>query len=147
MSQMILALWVWNLIILWVRQYGTMDWVYEPSLTSYRLGRKVEKGKTLFLAFSFKIRKEESIWSQWMSLKCWIKSLKRSIMPSWVTWTSPFHMWLNKMKCVLVMYMEEKKEGEMEEELRVHKFISLSFSFIKISSYLCYYEAIKPSSL
>ena len=40
-------------------------------------------------------------------------------------------MWLSKMKCMLVMYMEEKKEGEMEEELRVHKSISLSFSFIK----------------
>ena len=56
-------------------------------------------------------------------------------------------MWLNKMKCMLVMYMKENKEGEMEEEPRVHKSISLSFSFIKISSCLCYYEAIKPSSL
>ena len=116
-----------------------LDWVHESFLTSYCLGRKVDKGETLFLTFSLKIRKGESIWSLWMSLKYLIKSLKRSIMLSWVTWTSPFHMWLNKMKCMLVMYMEEKKEGEMEEELRVHKSISLSFSFIKISSCLCYY--------
>ena len=136
-----------KLFMWWIMWDGTMDWVHESSLTSYFLGRKVEKGKILFLAFSFKIRKGESMWSLWMSLICWNKSLKRSIILSWVTWTSPFHMWLNKMKCMLVMYMEEKKEGEMEEELRVHKSISLSFSFIKISSCLCYYKAIKPSSL
>ena len=55
-------------------------------------------------------------------------------------------MWLNKMKCMLVMYMEEKKEGEMEEELRVHKSISLSFSFIKISSCLCFMRPLSPQA-
>ena len=55
-------------------------------------------------------------------------------------------MWLNKMKCMLVMYMEEKKEGEIKEELRVHKSISLSFSFIKISFGLCFMRPLIPQA-
>ena len=55
-------------------------------------------------------------------------------------------MWLNKMKCMLVMYMEEKKEGEMKEELRVRKSISFSFSFIKISSCLCFMRPLIPQA-
>ena len=69
----------------------TMDWVHE-SFSSYCLGRRVEKWETLFLAFSFKIRKGGSIWSLCMGLKWWNRSLKWSILLSWVKRNSLFHM-------------------------------------------------------
>ena len=136
----------WCSVMWWKMWYGTIDWVHESSLTSYCLGRKVEKGETLFLVFSFKIRKVESMWSLWINLMWLNNSFNRIIKLSWCQVSLSFLMWLMiKENVCLCVYGREEGRGNGNRNFDPISLLHV-FSFLKIIYWLCYHEAIKPSS-